>query len=189
MMSVAQKASKPSLFWAITEAGRAMAELGASLPFRKLYGKAETVDGHPVIVLPGFMASKRSTAPLRKFLRKQGYNVHDWGIGRNYGKIEYKDALLAFIDELYETHQERVSLIGWSLGGVFARELAKDRPELIRQVITLGSPFRAVDKKNNATWLYEYVSGGQKVEDIDSELLESIPDLSLIHISEPTRPY
>lgn len=176
MTAVAQKANKPSLFWAITDVGRAMAELGASLPFQRLYGKTATGDGHPVIVLPGFMASKRSTAPLRKFIRKQGYDVQDWGLGRNYGKIEYKNALIAKIDDLYQERQERISLIGWSLGGVFARELAKERPDLIRQVITLGSPFRAVVKKNNATWLYEYVSGGQKVEDIDPTLLADIPN-------------
>jgi len=67
-------------------------------------------------------------------------------------------------------------LIGWSLGGVFAREIAKKRPNLIRQVITLGSPFRAVVEKNNATWLYTYASGGQKVEDIDPALIAELPN-------------
>jgi len=175
MSSPAVKAKKPSLFWAITETGRAMAELGVSLPFRKLYGTNSEGDGHPVVVLPGFMASKRSTAPLRKFLNTQGYMAHDWGLGRNYGKVEYKDTLLAFIEELYSQQEQRISLIGWSLGGVFARELAKERPDITRQVITLGSPFRAVVKKNNATWLYEYVSGGKKVEEIDPELIAALP--------------
>jgi len=176
MTSSAIKAKKPSIFWAITEAGRAMAELSVSVPFRKIYGSASEGDGHPVIVLPGFMASKRSTAPLRKFLKKQGYAAYDWGLGRNYGKIEYKETLLAFVEELYNQQGQRISLVGWSLGGVFARELAKERPELIRQVVTLGSPFRAVIKKNNATWLYEYVSGGQKIEEIDPELIAALPE-------------
>lgn len=175
-MAVAQKASKPSIFWAITEAGRAMAELSISLPFRKIYNKTEQGDGHPVLVLPGFMAGKRSTGPLRKFLKNQGYEVYDWGLGRNYGKLAYKEALVAYLEDLFEEHEARISLVGWSLGGVFARELAKERPDLVRQVITLGSPFRAVIKKNNATWLYEYVSGGDKVENIDPALLAEIPN-------------
>lgn len=175
MAEAAKKVNKPSLFWALTEAGRAITELGASLPFQRLYGSKGTGDGHPVIVLPGFMASKRSTTTLRKFLKKLGYTVYDWGQGRNFGKIEYKDSLLTLIDELYAVHGTRISLIGWSLGGVFARELAKERPKLIRQVITLGSPFRAVVKKNNATWLYEYVSGGKKIEELDPALLQDLP--------------
>lgn len=176
MTATAKKAKKPGLFWAITETGRAMAELGISLPFRSLYASKQEGDGHPVIILPGFMASGRSTAPLRNFLNKQGYNAYDWGLGRNYGKLEYQDQILKLIDDLYEEHGERISLVGWSLGGVFAREMAKKRPRIIRQVITLGSPFRAVLKKNNATWLYSYVSGGQKVEEIDPELIAELPN-------------
>lgn len=175
MTATKKLGQKPGLFWAITEAGRAMTELGISLPFRKFYGKTNG-DGHPIVVLPGFMSSKRATAPLRNFLDHQGYTAYDWGLGRNYGKIEYQDQLLTLVDELYAKHGSRVSLIGWSLGGVFAREIAKKRPNIIRQVITLGSPFRSVVKRNNATWLYTYASGGQKVEDIDPELIADLPN-------------
>ena len=176
MAASTQKIKKPSLFWALTEGGRAITELGLSIPFRAIYKKAAQGDGHPVIVLPGFMASERSTLPLRKFINKLGYTAYDWGLGRNLGQLSYQEALVELVEELYTKHQVRISLVGWSLGGVFARELAKKRPEIIRQVITLGSPFRAVIRKNNAAWLYEYVSGGEKVEDIDPALLADFPN-------------
>ena len=176
MTASTKKINKPSLFWALTEAGRAITELGISLPFRSIHKNMNKGDGHPVMVLPGFMASERSTYPLRKFLDNLGYAVHDWGLGRNLGKPTYKEDLIEKIDALYEEHGERISLVGWSLGGVFAREIAKERPHIIRQVITLGSPFRAVIKENNATWIYSYVSGGEKVEDIDPALLAEIPN-------------
>jgi len=176
MAASTKKVNKPSLFWTVTEAGRAITELGFSIPFRSIHKKMPQGDGHPVMVLPGFMASERSTYTLRKFLDKLGYKVYDWGLGRNLGKPAYKDTLIEKIDAIYEEHGERISLVGWSLGGVFAREIAKERPQIIRQVITLGSPFRAVIKKNNAAWMYSYVSGGEKVEDIDPALLAEIPN-------------
>jgi len=176
MAASTKKVNKPSLFWTVTEAGRAITELGFSIPFRSIHKKMPQGDGHPVMVLPGFMASERSTYTLRKFLDKLGYKVYDWGLGRNLGKPAYKDTLIEKIDAIYEEHGERISLVGWSLGGVFAREIAKERPQIIRQVITLGSPFRAVIKKNNAAWMYSYVSGGKKVEDIDPALLAEIPN-------------
>ena len=97
-------------------------------------------DGHPVLVLPGFMASDLSTRVLRAFLRERGYQAHGWGLGRNRGgHAELLPALRSRLAEL--AGGQRVSLVGWSLGGVFARELAKAAPERVRAVITLGSPF------------------------------------------------
>jgi len=176
MAASTKKISKPSLFWTLTEAGRAITELGLTMPFRSMHKQMPQGDKHPVMVLPGFMSSERSTYMLRKFLRKLGYTVYDWGLGRNRGEPAYKEALIEKIDAIYEEYGERISLVGWSLGGVFAREIAKERPQIIRQVITLGSPFRSVIKKNNAVWMYSYVSGGKKVEDIDPALLAEIPN-------------
>ena len=167
--------SKPSLLLLATEGGRAITELGLSLPFRNLYKpKLYQSDGHPVLVLPGFMASKPSTTILRKFIGKLGFSVYDWGLGRNFAKVEYLDALTETLEHLYLKYNKRVSLVGWSLGGVFARQLAKRRPHLVRQVITLGSPFRGLTKPSNAIWLYNIVSGGKSVSQVDPDFLMSL---------------
>ncbi|MEM9820115.1 MAG: alpha/beta hydrolase [Bacteroidota bacterium] len=169
------KIKRPSMFWLFTEAGRALTELSISIPYRTLYRNCEQGDGHPVLVLPGFMASDRSTGPLRKFVDKLGYSTYGWNLGRNYAKIEFVDALLLTMEEIYETHQEPITLIGWSLGGVFARQLAKAKPEWVRQVITLGSPFRGVSEPNNVAWIYNLLTGGKRVREVDPKILMDIP--------------
>jgi pimeloyl-ACP methyl ester carboxylesterase len=99
-------------------------------------------DGHGVLVLPGLLATDTSTVALRRFLSWLGYDVRGWDMGRNHGPTE---AVLAGLPRSLLDHAERtggsVSLVGWSLGGVFARELARQHPSQVRQVITLGSPF------------------------------------------------
>jgi pimeloyl-ACP methyl ester carboxylesterase len=122
---------------------RAVYEFGAFVaasPFLRLAGRG---DRHPVLVLPGFTAGDSSTAPLRAVLRSQGYWVHGWDQGRNIGPT---NRILQGIDdrlsELVDRHGRTVSIIGWSLGGIYARGLARAHPEMVRQVITLGSPFR-----------------------------------------------
>jgi len=126
--------------------------LVASSPFLRAAGRG---DRHPVLVLPGFTASDRSTAPLRAFLRAHGYWVHGWGLGRNIGPTA---AIVEGIEQrlraVHERHGVRVSLVGWSLGGIYARELARLHPEAVRQVITLGSPFRLRNgDRSSATFL------------------------------------
>jgi pimeloyl-ACP methyl ester carboxylesterase len=95
------------------------------------------------LVLPGFMAGDRSTAPLRNVLRSQGYWTHGWQLGRNLGPTSYVvEGMLERLSAIYERHDRPVSIVGWSLGGVYARRLAIRAPHMVRQVITLGSPFR-----------------------------------------------
>lgn len=124
---------------------RAIFELGAfvaSSPFLRIAGRG---DKHPVLILPGFTTSDRSTGPLRWQLRQQGYWVHGWRLGRNLGPTkEVTEGIQQRLEELYDRHGSKVSLIGWSLGGLYARELARQNPDMVRQVITLGSPFRMV---------------------------------------------
>lgn len=167
--------ARPSLFWLLTEGGRAITELGISIPYRKFFASKNQGDGHPVLALPGFMATDHSTAPLRKYLENLGYPAYSWDLGRNTAKIEFLEILLQKIEQIYEEHEEQVSLIGWSLGGVFARQLAKARPEMIRQIVTLGSPFLGVHQPNNVAWVYNLVSGGKRIRDIDPALFENIP--------------
>jgi pimeloyl-ACP methyl ester carboxylesterase len=116
-------------------------------------------DGHPVLVFPGMGASDITTVPLRRCLQALGYVTQAWGQGFNFGPrpgvIERSaDDLRA----LAEAHDQPVSLIGWSLGGIYARELAKMHPSLARCVITLGTPFTGHPKATNAWRIYELLS-------------------------------
>jgi len=96
-----------------------------------------------VLVLPGFTASDRSTRPLRRVLRSKGYSVHGWGLGANVGPHPHVvDGLERRLAELYGRYEAPVSVVGWSLGGIYARELARTYSHQVRLVITLGSPYR-----------------------------------------------
>lgn len=98
-------------------------------------------DGRAVVVLPGFGAGDGSTAPMRGYLRSLGYDALGWGLGRNGGDVQALTvAMLGRVDRLAERAGTKVPLIGWSLGGVIAREVARERPDLVEQVITFGSP-------------------------------------------------
>jgi pimeloyl-ACP methyl ester carboxylesterase len=114
-------------------------------------------DGHPVLVLPGFTASDRSTWPLRRMLADHGYATHGWGLGRNLGPFEHiVTGLRARVDDLYRSEGRPVTLVGWSLGGIYARQLARERPAQVRRVITLGSPYRMLPGDgSSATPLWE----------------------------------
>jgi pimeloyl-ACP methyl ester carboxylesterase len=103
-------------------------------------------DRHAVLVLPGGLGGDGSTFFLRWGIRNLGYTVHGWGVGRNMGLNEEMLAgLRARVEELYALHDAKISLVGWSLGGIYSRMLARDMPDRIRQVITLGSPFRMIE--------------------------------------------
>ncbi|HET9692446.1 MAG TPA: alpha/beta hydrolase [Acidimicrobiales bacterium] len=137
----------PALF--LTEPVRAAAEWSAfAAAFPVLAATLPRGDGHPVLVLPGFIASDRSTVPLRRLLRRLGYHVHGWRLGRNLGPTpELVGGLGDRFRELADRHGRPISLVGWSLGGVYARELARRAPGATRVVVTLGSPFRLRDPR------------------------------------------
>lgn len=166
---------RPSIFWLGTEIGRAVTEFSFSFPLSKFFSKCKEGDGHPVLVLPGFMASDKSTTFLRNFIADCGYTTIAWELGRNRAEVEMLEQLLEKVDAIYEEYGRKISIVGWSLGGVFARQLAKERPDLVRQVITLGSPFRDITAPNNASWIYNLISGGKRVVDLEPALLSDIP--------------
>ncbi len=140
--------------------GRAISELGAFLGALPLLSFAPRGDGHPVLVLPGLVASDTSTRPLRSFLRGKGYAVSGWRQGRNLGLRDgVQHAMVDLVQELSDTHGRKISLVGWSLGGLYARQLAKMMPDRVRSVITLGSPFAGSPKSTNAWRVYEMASG------------------------------
>ncbi len=132
--------------WRINPVGEARAapELAAFVAFAApLLANAPRGDGHPVLVLPGLGGGDGSTAPLRWFLRRLGYHTHGWGLGTNTGPARYvSSALDELVNTVSEEHGRRVSLVGWSLGGLFASALSQRAPHLVRSVITLGSPLR-----------------------------------------------
>jgi pimeloyl-ACP methyl ester carboxylesterase len=132
----------PSTALYVTEPFRGLAD-AALLPLaRPLLRNAPKGDGHGVLVLPGLLASDRSTAPLRGFLREKGYYVRGWRLGRNLGPSEATlEGIPQAARDLVDRTDGPISVIGWSLGGIYARHLALNHPHLVRQVITLGSPF------------------------------------------------
>jgi pimeloyl-ACP methyl ester carboxylesterase len=135
-------ADPPALFLYLTDIPRAGIEYGQLLTVLPLQRLLPVGDGHPVLVLPGLLAGDGSTWILRRILRRLGYRAHGWGLGRNVGPTAKAVAGMADrLDRLTGRYGEPISIIGWSLGGIFARSLARQDPSSVRQVITLGSPF------------------------------------------------
>ncbi len=155
----------PSLLLMLAEA-RGLFEFNSSLLFSPWLMRAPKGDGHPVLTLPGFLAGDLSMAPMRRYLKALGYDAHAWNMGRNLGGVASKRAALRdLVKRIHETTGRKVSIVGWSLGGVYARDLALQCPEMVRAVITLGSPFANDIRATNATGLYEALSG-EGVDDI-----------------------
>jgi pimeloyl-ACP methyl ester carboxylesterase len=138
-------ARRRALLLAATEPARTLVSAGGAaagaLPLLRWAPRGEP---HPVLVLPGLLASDASTQALRTFVRRLGYPVVGWALGRNQGPSkEIEDELPRLVDRLAGEHGTAVSIIGWSLGGIFARTLARKAPRQVRQVVSLGSPFAA----------------------------------------------
>ena len=144
------QAAGPSAGLFLTEPVRGLADLAALPLAAPVLATAPRGDGHGVLVLPGLLASDRSTAALRQFVRWLGYDTRGWDLGRNRGPTE---AVLDGLPRALAAHAGGtggpVSLIGWSLGGIYAREMARRHPGLVRRVITLGSPFAVHDPRQN----------------------------------------
>ncbi len=143
-------AGAPSMSLLLTEPARGLGHL-ATLPLAAPWlSFAPRGDGHGVLVLPGLLASDSSTALLRRFVRMLGYDVHGWHLGRNLGPTdEVLDGLPVRLAELVSLTGGPVSVIGWSLGGIYAREMARQHPGQVRRVITLGSPFALTDSRQS----------------------------------------
>jgi len=125
-------------------------------------------DGRPVMLAPGYGAGDASMQPLFRYLAWLGYDVHHWGLGRNRGRVpQYMLELAARLGELQTDHGGApVTLIGWSLGGVVMREVARDYPGLVREVITLGTPVIGGPKYTRVAALFA------RRENIDLDQLE-----------------
>lgn len=121
-----------------------MAEAGqllVQLPMLRLL--ARRGEGEPVLVLPGFMADDASTYLLRGYLSSIGYRVRGWGLGVNRGKmLDFIEPVTEIVRDLEHRHGCKVRVVGWSRGGILAREIARDEPALIHKVVTIGSPVK-----------------------------------------------
>lgn len=158
----------PSALLALTELPRAFAEWGSYATLAgPLHVAAPRGDGHSVLVLPGFMTGDGSTVVLRRFLKHLGYDACTWDLGRNVGPRAVGREGEKLVEKLREIHDRtgrKVSLVGWSLGGVMARLVSRAAPDAVRQVITLGSPFAGSPRATNVWRLYEMMTG-QRVDD------------------------
>jgi len=133
-------------------------------------------DGHPVVFFPGLATDRRAIAPLRNQCRDLGYEVYDWELGFNTGHQgsidEWLAGLVRHVETVAATHGRRASLVGWSLGGIYAREIAKLAPDAVRQVITLGTPFAGSGHDTHAGWLYGALNG--QVPAVDAALSQRL---------------
>jgi pimeloyl-ACP methyl ester carboxylesterase len=136
----------------------AMARLVAA-QFSAPRARSEQGQGSPVLVIPGFMGSDIATGLLRRSLKACGFAPYRWTLGFNLGaRRKPFDRLLERIDRVYDKHRRPLALVGWSLGGLYARELAKRRPDKVSLVITLGTPFSRSLRLTNARKLYDAIN-------------------------------
>ena len=162
LSSLSFHSQSPALALLASEPARAFVDLVASRAPREALASG---DGHRVIVYPGLGAGAWSTVRLRSTLAVAGFDSVDWGFGLNRGPRgglrNWLEQLAAAADAQSARDGRKVSLVGWSLGGIYAREIARAVPYAVRQVVTLGSPFGAEAEATHAGWLYRLLSGSE----------------------------
>lgn len=166
--SVAFAHTAPPLQLLLRE-GAAFAYMRMAASFGSITSVTTQGSGQKIMVIPGFLASDRTTARMRRSLNSAGFDTHGWGLGRNMG---VGPEIFSRLDEPMAeiTSDGPVTLIGWSLGGLIAREYAKRSPARIAKVITMGSPFSGDPRSNNAWRLYELITG-HKVDNPPLDLI------------------
>jgi pimeloyl-ACP methyl ester carboxylesterase len=152
MAKTSQPTRAPNKALYLTDYARSAWDIGALSAMLPALARAPRGDGHAVLVIPGLGASDMSTVILRRFLSTLGYATYGWKLGRNIGPTaRVVSGLPERLHEFRARHDGPVSVIGWSLGGIFARQLGRRHPDVIRQVITLASPIRLKDHSRNGT--------------------------------------
>lgn len=178
----------PPSAWLLALELRAFWEFGALLPAWPVLARAPRGDKHSVVVFPGLSASDGSTFPLRRYLDSLGYLTSGWEQGFNFGpRAGVLEAARAQVSRAFADSGRKVSLIGWSLGGVYARELAKELPHMVRSVITLGTPFGGSHRSTNAWRIYELASGRKvalESENYDLPVAPPVPTTSIYSRSD-----
>lgn len=171
-MSVSSAVRAPSLLLWAAEVPRGAFGLASNLWAGSTLTAGPKGDGRPVLILPGLVNSDRSNLLMRRYLRRLGYRVEGWGLGRNLGAKAIGtegEKLLARIRALHDETGEQVTLIGVSLGGIMARFAAHRAPELVREVITVSAPFAGSPRATNVWRAFELVTGDR----IDSDRLRA----------------
>ncbi len=162
---------------------RAPWELWSLLPSWPLLARAPAGDGHPVIVFPGLSASDGSTLPLRGYLQNLGYDMSGWNQGYNFGpRAGILETAKRQVMDTCDATGNTVSLVGWSLGGIYARELAKQLPGYVRSVVTMGTPFSGSHTSTNAWKLFQLTSGkdiGSELKNFDLPVAPAVPTTSI----------
>jgi len=184
----------------LPERWRAFAELPraafaiATIPGHlKRLTDAKRGDGSPILVIPGFATGDRSTVILRKYLSWLGYSAHGWGMGCNLGAKTiglHNERLIARVNSVYSQYGRKVSLIGWSMGGIMARMVSRVIPDKVEQIISLGAPFAGDPFANTAWKVYERMSGHSlshpvaRAQIAESRLPPPVPSISLYSRSD-----
>jgi len=185
--TVSEHAPPPNA-WLMALELRAVWEMGSIIPSWPLLNKSPRGDGHPVIIFPGLSASDGSTLPLRSFLANLGYDVSGWNQGYNFGpRAGILETAKRQVRDTCDASGEATSLVGWSLGGIYARELAKELPRHVRSVITLGTPFAGSHHSTRAWRLYELTSErniAQEVALFDLPVAPTVPTTSVFSRSD-----
>lgn len=178
---------KPPGWLMLALEARAPLEWGAAWLAAPVLGTAPAGDGHPVLVFPGLVTGDFSTLVLRNYITQCGYAAYAWEQGVNLGpRPGVIENCIERVQRLRKEHAQPVSLIGWSLGGIYAREIAKLLPADIRQVITLGTPFAHSPKATNAWRLYELTSGQRISDDVRVAQLRQTPPVPTTSIYSRT---
>ncbi len=159
-MNIPHNIPAPSKLWLAAEP-RAILESFSVFFRKKALKNVPKGKGEPIMVLPGLGTTDASTIPLRSWLKKIGYKPYGWGLGLNRGfKQEYETNLIKKLRKLYLKHHQPIKLVGWSMGGIFAREIAKIDARVVSQVITMGAPFSGgKNQKTNAGTIYRILNG------------------------------
>ena len=157
---LSEAARRPPLPLLFSEPARAAFELGAAFASTPWLATSPRGDGHAVLVLPGLFADDSYTAPLRLFLRAKGFEPHGWGRGLNRGDWDaLEDAVLPLVDRLFRESGRPVSVVGASMGGLYARAAAHCLPKQVRCVVTLGSAAHGPHRSNHVWPVFEQASG------------------------------
>jgi pimeloyl-ACP methyl ester carboxylesterase len=180
---------RPRLVYALTEPGRFLLELNTLLLAHPWLRRARRGDGHPVMVLPGFMGADGSTAALRYYMRLWGYDAQGWGLGRNLGlrasDPDFENRVAEQLAAIVRRQGRKVSLVGWSLGGLFARQIAKALPDEVALVVTMGTPFSGDRRANNAWRAYQLVAGHSVDEAPLAQDLATKPPVATVALWSP----
>ena len=174
---------RPSIYLHLTELWRAFREYRIGKKFVQSWSPLQKGNEEPVLVIPGLTASPWSTKLLRNFLSSENFTAYDWGLGRNLGNLKDLTELEKTLALIHKKHDRKVIIIGWSLGGIYARRLGQSQSNLIEKVITLGSPYRAIRSPNYAAWFFNLLQrfrGGvaepKWVESLDEPL--NVPSIA-----------